>query len=153
MTDLCQIFILLRLGISHFIVPKKQSIATHWYFDVSRIKVKRILGTYCGLNLVNMSKYTMQITVCSQRQSKSVSTSGCFAHLVRERRVSGDGGNCTAYMDYVYLDVRCLENGQMWSPIHSLTCTNRIRSHQTFVWKTGMTWKMLFYLFWDNFLL
>ena len=82
---LCQIFLVLWLGIFHFLVLKKQPTPKQWHFGVSRIKIERILGEYGGLKLVNMPEYTMQTTVSSQHQSKSVPTSGCFAHLLRTR--------------------------------------------------------------------
>ena len=51
-TDLCHIFFVLCLGIFHFLHPKEQPTATQWHFDVSRIKVERMLGTYRVWRLV-----------------------------------------------------------------------------------------------------
>ena len=78
----------------NFLFPRSEK-AAHCH-TVSRIEVENILGTYGVLKLVNVSEYTMQTTVSSQRQIKSVPTCGCFAHLLRagdEFLVIRDGGN------------------------------------------------------------
>ena len=76
-TDLCQIFFVLWLGIFHLLVPKKNSPVPHSHiFGVTRIKVEWILG---DIRWVKTGEYVRIYNANnSQRQSKPVPTSGCF---------------------------------------------------------------------------